>query len=293
MKFRFFAILSLFFLLTATKCDKEDTPTYTEPEIKDRTEQYLQVEKDSIIQFLQTHRYTIDAQYNVVIDTLDDPANQTSIWDDPNLQVKQVTDPEVEDLVYDVYYIPFTLGTEKQINKYDKVLTSYRGYSLDLNLFDAAIDDLPYWAYLNGSIKAWAEILPLFKDGTYTPNNDGTVTFSGYGAGFLITPSGLGYYNRVQSNIPAYSPLVFTFKTFLADKDLDNDSVPNMIEDLDQDGDPTNDNTDGDNLPNFIDDDDDNDGVKTIDEDTNGDGDPTNDDSDGDGIPNYLDEDTH
>lgn len=37
--------------------------------------------------------------------------------------------------------------------------------------------------------------------------------------------------------------------------------------------------------------DDDKDGVPTRDEDLNGDGDPSNDDTDGDGIPNYLDED--
>ncbi len=292
MKLRFFTIFSLFILLTATKCE-DDTPTYTEPEIKDRTEQYLQVEKDSIQEFLQTHRYTLDAQYNVEIDTLDDPTTQTSIWDDPNLQTIQVTDQEVEDLVYELYYIPFTTGTQNQINKYDRILTSYKGYTLDLNIFDAAIDDLPAWFYLDGTIDAWKEVLPFFKDGTYTPNDDGTVTFSGYGAGFMITPSGLAYYNIPKSGIPAYSPLIFTFKTFLDDKDNDNDNVPNMAEDIDQDGDPTNDDTDEDNIPNFFDDDDDNDGVKTIDEDTNGDGDPTNDDSDGDGIPNYLDEDTH
>tara|TARA_R110002049_G_scaffold6697_3_gene41531 strand:- start:242 stop:1192 length:951 start_codon:yes stop_codon:yes gene_type:complete len=42
---------------------------------------------------------------------------------------------------------------------------------------------------------------------------------------------------------------------------------------------------------NYIDTDDDGDGVLTINEDINNDGDPTNDDTDGDGIPNYLDTD--
>ena len=292
MKIRVFTIISLFFLLTASKCDS-DEPTYTDPVVKDRTEQYLEVEKDSIMNFMQTHRYILDAQYNVEIDTLDDPLNQTSIWDDPNLQVKQVTDPEVENLVYDLYYIPFTLGTQKQIDKYDRVLIGYKGLTFDRKIFDLAVDHLPNWIFIPSTIKAWQEIIPLFKDGSFTPNNDGSVTFSGYGAGMLITPSGLAYYNRAQTSIPAYSPLIFSFKTFLDDKDNDNDLVPNAIEDLNQDGDPTNDNTDGDNLPNYIDDDDDNDGVKTKDEDTNQDGDPTNDDSDGDGIPNYLDKDTH
>ena len=62
-----------------------------------------------------------------------------------------------------------------------------------------------------------------------------------------------------------------------------------------QDGDPTNDDTDGDGIPNYLDTDDDNDGYPTANEqpDPNGDHNPIPDavDSDGDGIPNYLDDD--
>ena len=52
------------------------------------------------------------------------------------------------------------------------------------------------------------------------------------------------------------------------------------------------DNTDGDDLPDFFDVDDDGDGALTRFEDVDNDGDPTNDDTDNDGIPNYLDADT-
>ena len=75
------------------------------------------------------------------------------------------------------------------------------------------------------------------------------------------------------------------------DTDDDGDGVPTKDEDVDQDGDPTNDDTDGDGIPNYLDTDDDGDGVSNKDEDLNGDGDPTNDDTDGDGTPNYLDDD--
>ena len=50
--------------------------------------------------------------------------------------------------------------------------------------------------------------------------------------------------------------------------------------------------TDGDGIPNYLDNDDDNDGLLTIDEDVDNNGTPLNDDTDGDGIPNYLDNDT-
>ncbi|NHF61593.1 gliding motility-associated C-terminal domain-containing protein, partial [Flavobacteriaceae bacterium TP-CH-4] len=55
--------------------------------------------------------------------------------------------------------------------------------------------------------------------------------------------------------------------------------------------DPANDlpDTDGTEDVNYRDLDDDGDGIDTPDEDADGDGDPTNDDSNGDGIPDYLD----
>jgi len=291
MKIKILALISIFFLLFTTNCKKDDEKTTFK--IRDRKEQYNNNEKDKIVEYLQTHRYELDIHYNVMVDTLDDPQNQISIWDDPNLQVLQVPDPEVSDLTYDLYYIKFTEGNENQIHKYDHVLISYKGWLLNGNIFDQTVDNLPRWFYPNHSIKAWENIIPLFKDGTYVENNDGTVTFSNFGAGMLFTPSGLGYFDLAQNKIPSYSPLIFSFKTFLADLDNDNDNISNEDEDLDGDGDPANDNTDGDLLPNYLDNDDDNDGVLTKDEDTNGDGDPTNDDSDGDGVPNYLDKDTH
>ncbi len=73
------------------------------------------------------------------------------------------------------------------------------------------------------------------------------------------------------------------------DPDDDNDSIPTIDEDPNGNGNPMDDDTDGDGHPNYLDDDDDNDGIPTINEDPNGDGNPLNDDTDGDGIPDYLD----
>jgi len=261
-------------------------------EILDRTEQYNNVEKDSIARYMQTHYYEIDAQYNVTLDTIDPAGSHTSIWDDPNLQVLQVEDPKVEDLIYDLYYIPFQTGDNKQIRKYDGVLVGFKGWLLDNTVFDEKIDNLPDWFDLNKSIDAWRNVLPEFKDGSFTDNGDGTFTFSGYGAGLLITPSGLAYYNLSFSKVPKYSPLIYSFKTFVVNDDLDNDTVINIDEDVDGDGIMTDD-TDDNGVFNIYDADDDGDGVLTKDEDANGDGDPTNDDSDGDGTPDYLDADTH
>jgi len=291
MKYRILTLLSLLVFLTASKCD-EDEPAGVE--IKDRKEQYNNVEKDSIMHFMQSHYYTLDEQYNVSIEDIDEEDPQVSIWDDPNLQIIQVNDPEVEDLVYDLYYIPFQTGENKQIQKFDNVLISYKGWLLNDKVFDEKIDHFPSWINLaSTSIKAWTNILPNFKDGTYIDNGDGTFTFNDYGAGLFITPSGLAYYNFSVGKIPAYSPLVFSFKTFVVDDDIDNDTVKNIDEDVNNNDDVNDDDTDNDEIKNIYDDDDDGDGVLTKDEDANGDGDPTNDDTDGDGTPDYLDPDTH
>lgn len=90
----------------------------------------------------------------------------------------------------------------------------------------------------------------------------------------------------------------------LTDDDTDMDGIPNYL-DNDDDGDgvptalETNGvgargtnffylDTDGDGIENYLDNDDDGDGLLTLDEDYNGNGDPTDDDTDGSGIPDFL-----
>ena len=69
------------------------------------------------------------------------------------------------------------------------------------------------------------------------------------------------------------------------DTDDDNDGIPTLFE-LDTSGIPLD--TDGDGSIDAIDSDDDGDGILTTNEDLNRNGDPRDDDTDSDGIPNYL-----
>lgn len=90
----------------------------------------------------------------------------------------------------------------------------------------------------------------------------------------------------------------------LTDDDTDDDGIPNY-QDSDDDGDNVETNvetttttlnkntnsfidTDGDLIENYLDNDDDGDGVLTIDEDYNNNGDPTDDDTNNNNIPDYL-----
>jgi hypothetical protein len=105
-------------------------------------------------------------------------------------------------------------------------------------------------------------------------------------------PSGLGYFDSFRENIPSYSPLVFSFNLFSVNEaDHDQDGVPSWREDMDGDQILSNDNTDEDNSPNYLDRDDDGDFIPTLEEITDEDGNiifpyP---DSDSDGTPDYLD----
>ncbi len=74
------------------------------------------------------------------------------------------------------------------------------------------------------------------------------------------------------------------------DPDDDDDTVPTIIEAVEAKNTTAYLDTDGDGIPNYLDNDDDGDGTLTVDEDYNGDGDPTNDDINNNGIPDYLDE---
>lgn len=74
----------------------------------------------------------------------------------------------------------------------------------------------------------------------------------------------------------------------------DNDGIPANLEDINNDGDFTNDDTDNDTIPNYLDSDDDGDNIPTINEkpDPNNDGNISDaQDTDLDGIPDYLDPD--
>ena len=79
------------------------------------------------------------------------------------------------------------------------------------------------------------------------------------------------------------------------DIDDDDDGILTVLEDVDGDGNLSNDGSDSDGLPDYLDIDDDGDGIAKIDEsaDQNGDGIPEDAlDTDEDGIPDYLNPDT-
>ncbi len=186
----------------------------------------------------------------------------------PKLLFKEV---ELHDITYKVYYLILKEGDAvngKKPSRVDLVLASYDGSYLAKDVEPARFEYVPYpdnYFDLTRTIVGWQEIFPFFTSGVISenPGPNGPI-YSGFGAGVMFLPSGLGYFNITTATIPAYSPLIFSFKLYDAKKsDQDGDKIYSDDEDLNGDGNFTNDDTDGDGIQNYFDADDDGDGYLT------------------------------
>lgn len=197
----------------------------------------------------------------------------------PKLLSREV---KLHDITYKLYYLVLREGIGASPSNADAVLAAYKGDYLSrkteasVTTFSATqFEEVKYpqqMFSLLSTITGWGETFPEFKTGTYSANTDGTVSYSDFGAGVMFLPSGLGYYNSGSASIPAYAPLVFSFKLYeISRLDSDGDGILNFQEDVNGDGymrvlatgvvNP--DDTDGDGIPNFLDVDDDGDGITT------------------------------
>lgn len=285
-KYYFILIITTFSLFSCSK--NNDTPEITPPrdfavqyatDIAD-IETYL---KENYITVLDHPGFTDDQ--DVTYTKITDPVSQPSIWS----YLNKTTFPKLlsrdvllDDITYKVYYLVLREGIGASPCNVDGVLASYKGDYLKqtvasevTTLTATTFEESKYpqqMLSLYNTIKGWSEIFPKFKTGSYSTNNDGTVSYNNFGAGIMFIPSGLGYYSSGSGAIPAYAPLVFSFKLYEIQRlDQDGDGIPSYLEDLNGDGymnvfetgvlNP--DDTDGDGIPNFLDVDDDGDGYST------------------------------
>lgn len=277
-------------------CKKDDSSVDSVP-VNDISTQYA-LEKDSIIEFLQTHFYNYEdfenlpnnSSVELLIDTISgDNSDKIPLYDQVSNLMIEVEDENSEMIPHNMYYIINREGNGESPTVADSVFVAYKGLTLDNNTFD--VRNTPIWLDNTSVVRGFKELTALLKRGDISTNLNGTYSLTNYGVGLVIMPSALGYYENSAGSIPPYSPLIFqinlnTFNT----TDHDYDGINSIDEDLNGDHIFANDDTDEDNIPNYRDSDDDGDGVLTKDEyDENDDG--IVDDTDGDGIPDYLDND--
>lgn len=291
-------LFSLLFLsLLIVSCGPDDDIT-TAP-LRDFQQQY-NTDIAEIETYLKTHTITVIDNPGFVDDqdvifTKVAEMDPSCLWLDARLTSRDVVNPTgrpyIHNVAYKIYYVKLREGGGAANDKLspcnvDAVLTSYTGKyifnytdpddatSIEQKTFE--FESVPYPQAnlgLESGIKGWSEIFPKFRPGDYTSSPGEPVNFTDFGAGIMFIPSGLGYFNASQSAIPAYSPLIFTFKLYdMTRLDQDGDGIPSWLEDIDGDGylrvlgpDWTNpDDTDGDLAPDYLDLDDDGDNVLTI-----------------------------
>ncbi|CAL2075173.1 FKBP-type peptidyl-prolyl cis-trans isomerase [Tenacibaculum sp. 190524A02b] len=257
------------------------------------------IDNDSIVKFLKNNYYN---ETDGVVEPLED--GKTALYDDSRLNNKDVKENDID---YKLYYFVVREGqgtpnpTPSDPNrvkghptKMDSVLTKYSGRRILNNKSVSSIFDInTTWLTLTRVIVGWREGLIHFKGGEINIVPNEPIKYKNGGKGILFIPSGLAYRNIPQTGIPANSVLMFDVELWdhVEDTDEDNDLIPSIYEDVvNGDGDPRNDDSDGDGIPNYRDTDDDNDGKLTKDEDANKDGDPRNDFSDTSKptVPDYL-----
>ncbi|PIF31100.1 FKBP-type peptidyl-prolyl isomerase-like protein [Flavobacterium sp. 9] len=293
-KFKFYFILLLAGISFVSCSKKDDDEVVTVP-LRDYEVQY-KADNDSIEKYLKTHYIKeVTANFDITFEKIPANGTQISIMDqkDYELATRSVYNRGVN---YKVRYLILNKGTGLSPCNTDRVNAAYSGNLLDGTVFDNSYGigrSFELYVYVNSPvIDGWGEIFPQFKTGTSKTSDNGTVTYENFGAGVMFLPSGLGYYANTQTNIPAYSPLIFSFKLFDLQR-LDHeytfsngsavnvgDGIPDYKEDLDGDGylydlrdtarfpNPpdsykVNYDTDGDGIPDFLDLDDDGDGYST------------------------------
>ena len=284
MKNVFKVVLFIVLISIASGCNRSDDPVATP--IRDYATQYA-ADLAAIQTYLKTHKLPAGLNPNTmqhinfdVVPELD----PTSIWGSnettPNSNVLQLQ-VEKDDITYTIYYLQLQQGTatiSKNPCNLDGVLSAYEGQLLDGTVFDSNFYPQSY-LNLGGTIRGWSELFPKFKSGGYTSNPDGSITYSNFGAGIMFLPSGLGYYSSSAAAIPAYSPLIFSFKLYEVQRvDNDGDGIPSYLEDRGsstgttpdgyiRDNDTTyEDDTDHDGTPDALDVDDDGDAILTKEE---------------------------
>ena len=300
----FSVLLSIFFI--SCKSDDDNGVEIIPP--RDQGEQSI-ADDEAIISYLKTHFYNKEDfdnpsngfDYKIRFDTIaGENSNKTPLMDSDLLSSEIITRNEVN---YTIYILKIREGAGAHPTFADSTFQNYKGELLNRTIFDNTVN--PVWFDHPGTmtqdnpgiaVTGLTRALTQFGEASsFTVNSDNTVSWSDdFGIGAVFVPSGLAYFATSRPTIPVYSPLIFSFQLYRVNEaDHDGDGIPSYMEDLDGDGDLTNDDTDGNRVPNYLDADDDGDGTPTRDEIIiNEDGSIEFPDTSVNGIPDYLDPDT-
>ena len=281
-KIFFYPSITLFVIASLYSCQKTETPVSTPP--REFATQYA-ADKDSIENYLRTN-YLITTAANGLVDIetakISSATTQVSIWNNTTYPLQSITvtndnrislfvnGQSTDPVQYKLYYLVINQGGGQNPRSIDSTFTSYKGWTLNNKIFDQS--NQPIWSTYPGLsvaettlISGYRQIVSKIKTAaSVTVGSDGAVNYSNVGSIVVFIPSGLGYFNISRTGINAYSCIVFRIRLHtLRERDHDNDMIRSFNEDINNDNDFFNDDTDADNVPNFIDPDDDGDNFLT------------------------------
>ncbi len=288
MKIKILILLILSSTILYVSCNNDDDTS----DDFDPAAQSL-IDDETIKTYLNTHYYippTINEDFGVIDTILN--------GETPLMNLAQIQEITRDDIIYKLYYVKATPeGNGESPIYFDDFFTKYQGYTIDdENIkFDERIT-YNWIKFLDGRIMGWSYGFQNFKSGSNIVSlPDEPIKYDQPGKGIIFIPSGLAYKDIGVGDINPNTPLLFHIELGAIHRDdQDADGIYTMFEDLNEDQDYENDDTDNDDVPNYLDSDDDNDHIWSIYEngDPNGDGNPDDAiDSDGDNIPDYLDDD--
>lgn len=262
-----------FLLVLFVSCDDDSSPE----EGGDDFDHEAQIPIDQALLLTYFEEHYVDSNSGELVALGDEelPVGETLLSDDPKLDSIVGIEQNSTIADYTLYYYITQEGTDSSgfgsPSPVDSVYVKYKGMLLDGTVFDSIpYNDIepPSWIQLTNTIAGWSYGFQKFKRGDFSTSGDNDHEFSMQGEGYIFFPSGIGYKNFAQSSIPANSPLVFQLQlndVNLIDTDLDD--VPTKYEmTIDEAGNYSFYDTDGDGFNDYNDKDDDNDTKLTIDE---------------------------
>ncbi|MGB0837957.1 MAG: FKBP-type peptidyl-prolyl cis-trans isomerase [Flavobacteriaceae bacterium] len=226
-----------------------------EEDVHDPVEQAI-IDDEAIVSYLQSHYYD-DSEME--IDSITD--GQTSLYDDPRMIVDNVNQNDID---YKLYVLQLEAGGDDTLaespetgenispSTVDSVFTKYTGFLMSTGYEFDSNDNI--WFRLDEVVKGWAYGYTHFTSGFNTSVVDQPLSFEKTGHGYLFIPSGLGYGNNFVNSIPENANLAFEIELKLAFwRDHDGDGTLSKDEDVNGDRDLTDDDTDGDGIPDYVD----------------------------------------
>ncbi|RSK39365.1 FKBP-type peptidyl-prolyl cis-trans isomerase [Mangrovimonas spongiae] len=272
------AIIGSLIILSSCSEDEDSAPVIS---VRDKAEVYEENIAE-IEEYLSTHFYNYEEfnfddiygvdndDFQIIFDTIAGVnSDKTPLID--QVEYKLV---EYDDIEYKLYFLKVREGMGEDLHATDEAYLNYQGINLSSGeTFDGTVNPIKLNLITIGT--STLGVVDGFRDGLvefnagydHMDNGDGTFTYKNNGIGAIFVPSGIGYFSSGTSGLPAYTPMIFKIGLMeVIHTDFDLDNIDSYLEDFDGDGDPYNDDTDGDSLANFIDNDDDGDGVLTRDE---------------------------